>query len=366
MLNEYKRLKISLGIVAYNESVSINTMLHSLFQQSLFKEPDPEMVIEIVVVPNGCTDDTAIVAKAILEELVNPSVHTNVQWHIDEVEQTGKSNAWNLYVHQFSDPASDYLFLMDSDIQLLEPNTLCSMLQVLETTPEASIAVDKPIKDIFLKEDRNLVEQLSVFVSELSGGKAVEGGAAWICGQLYCARAKELRKIWLPTTLPVEDGFLYNMIVTNSLKSPKEPSRVILAGSASHVFEAYTSISRLLRHEKWLIRSNTINELIYSDLLAEANQQQDVGLLIKQRNEQDPLWLNKLIQKAIGEKDWWLIPPFILTRRFQSLLQKPLHKAIFLLPLATSTFMADLLLSFQANLELHQGLGMGYWGKQAN
>jgi glycosyltransferase involved in cell wall biosynthesis len=359
-------MNISIGIVAYNESAQISQMLNSLFQQSLFNKPDSDTEIEILVVANGCTDDTAIVAQDTLKELVKPSLHNNVEWRVCELEQPGKSNAWNVYIHQLSSSLADYFFLMDSDIQLLEPDTLCSMLQVLETTPEASIAVDKPIKDIFLKEDRNLVEQLSVFVSELSGGKAVEGGAAWICGQLYCARAKELRKIWLPTTLPVEDGFLYNMIVTNSLKSPKEPSRVILAGSASHVFEAYTSISRLLRHEKWLIRSNTINELIYSDLLAEANQQQDVGLLIKQRNEQDPLWLNKLIQKAIGEKDWWLIPPFILTRRFQSLLQKPLHKAIFLLPLATSAFMADLLLSFQANLELHQGLGMGYWGKQAN
>jgi len=357
-------MKISIGIVAYNESASISKMLHSLFQQSLLSKPDSNMVIEIVVVPNGCTDDTAIVAQNTLQELVQPSLHRNVQWRVCEVEEPGKSNAWNVYVHQLSNAAADYLFLMDSDIQLLDGQTLHSMLHILETMPEAWVAVDQPIKDVTIKENKNFMEQLSASVSGLSGSKAVEGGAAWICGQLYCARAEVLRRIWLPTKLSAEDSFVYTMIVTDGFKSPEEPNRVILAPSASHVFEAYTSINRLLRHEKWLIHANTINELIYSDLLADDNRHQDTGSWIKQRNEQDPLWLNKLIQKAIKEKGWWLIPKFTLIRRFKSLWQKPPHKAILLLPLATIAFMVDLLLSFQANLELHQGAGMGYWGKQ--
>jgi glycosyltransferase involved in cell wall biosynthesis len=358
-------MQISIGIVAYNESALISKMLHSLFQQSLFNEPDSNTAIEIVVVPNGCTDDTAIVAKNTLQELVRPSLHTNVQWRVREIEQPGKSNAWNVYVHQLSNPIADYLFLMDSDIELLDTQTFRSMLDLLETKSEAWVAVDRPIKDVTLKENKNLMERLSASVSGLSGGKPVEGGAAWICGQLYCARAGVLRKIWLPTKLPTQDAFLYTMIVTDGLNSPKEPNRVILAKSASHVFEAYTSISRLLRHEKWLIRGSTINELIYSDLLADSNQQQDAGSLIKQRNEQDPLWLNKLIQAAVKEKGWWLIPRSILIRRFKSLLHKPPQQAIALLPLATISFIADLILSFQANLELHQGAGIGYWGKQA-
>lgn len=354
---------VSIGILAYNESAFISTMLHSLFQQSLFKETEPEMVIEIVVVPNGCKDDTATVAKATLSELVKPSIHININWRICEIEQPGKSNAWNLYVHQLSDPSSEYFFLMDSDIKLLEPDTLCSMLQVLESTPEAWIAVDKPIKDVLLKEDKNLVEQLSVSVSELSGAKPVEGGAAWICGQLYCARANVLRKIWLPTRLPNQDAFLYTMITTNCLESPKNPHRVILANSASHVFEAYTDISSLLRHEKWQIMGRTINELIYDELLANANPLQSAGLFIKQRNEQDPLWLGKVIQAAIAEKGWWLIPQFVLIRRFKSLSNKPLLKAILLLPVAVIAFLADLLLSFQANIELHRKEEIGYWSK---
>lgn len=357
-------MKISIGILTYNESAQISIMLNSLFQQSLFNEFNEDREIEIVVVPNGCTDDTAAVAKATLSELVKSSLQTNINWHICEIEQPGKSNAWNLYVHQLSDPTADYFFLMDSDIQLLEPKTLCSMLQVLETTPEAWIAVDKPIKDVLLKEDKNLVEQLSALVSQLSGAKAVEGGAAWICGQLYCARVNVLRKIWLPTRLPNQDAFLYTMIVTNCLESPRNPNVVILASSASHIFEAYTNISSLLRHEKWQIIGRTINELIYDELLANANPLQSAGLFIKQKNEQDPLWLDKLIQTAIAKKGWWLIPQFVLIRRFQSLSNKPLLKAILLFPVAVIAFIADLLVSLQANIELHRRGKIGYWSKK--
>lgn len=354
-------MNISIGILAYNESAIIRATLNSLLEQSLFQEPDSDMAIEIVVVPNGCSDDTAAISRATLEELVKPSLHTNVNWRVCEVEQAGLANAWNLYIHEFSNPNADYLFVMSADIQFLDRQTLRSMIQVLETRPEAWVSVDKRIKDVALKENKSLMEQLSTLASGLSGSKAVEGSAAWISGQLSCTRAKVLRRVWLPTTLPTDDAFIYTMIVTDFLKAPEEPNRVILAGSASHAFEAYTDIGRLLRHEKWLIFGQAVNELLYADLLENRKEQQDISLLIKQRNEQDPVWLNKLVQTAIKEKAGWLIPKFILIRRFQSLLYKPLYKAILLFPLAFIAFVVDIILAFQVNNELHSKGGVGYW-----
>lgn len=354
-------MNISIGILAYNESAIIRATLHSLLEQSLFNQPDSGMVIEIVVVPNGCTDDTAAISRATLEELVKPSVHTNVNWRVCEVEQAGLANAWNLFIHEFSEPKADYLFVMSADIQLLDTQTLRSMIEALETRPEAWVSVDKRIKDVAIKENKSLMEQLSTLASGLSGSNAVEGSAAWISGQLSCTRAKVLRRIWLPTTLPTDDAFIYTMIVTDFLKTPEEPERVILAGSASHAFEAYTDIGRLLRHEKWLIFGQTVNQLLYADLLANSNEQQDVSWLIKERNEQDPFWLNKLVKFAVKEKGGWLIPKFILIRRFQSLLYKPFYKAILLFPLAAIAFVIDLILSIQVNSELHSKGGVGYW-----
>jgi hypothetical protein len=237
------------------------------------------------------------------------------------------------------------------------------MINVLDTRLETWLAVDKPIKDVSLKKNKNLMEHLSSSVSRLSGGQKLEGEPAWICGQLYCAQAEILRQIWLPINLHHEDSFLYTMVVTEGLRLPKNPYRVILASSASHVFEAYTDISRLLRHEKWLIIGSAINELIYNYLLSDENKDKDPGLLIKGKNEENSQWLNQLIQEAIAEKGWWIIPRFILIRRFLSLLDKSLYKSIGLFPLALIAFSVDLWLSLQANIDLHQGKGIDYWDK---
>lgn len=359
-------MKISIGVLAHNESALISTMLDSLFQQTLLQQPDSTIEnIEILVVPNGCTDNTAQVAAETLKKLSNRySISTKVQWQIKELQQPGKSNAWNVYIHQLSAKDADYIFLMDSDIELLELTTLYSMIDILEQNPDALVSVDRPVKDITLKPQKNFQDQLSIMASKLSGGGSkIPGEPAWICGQLYCARGEILRHIWLPINVINDDSFVYTNVVTNCLRSAENPQRVILAGSASHKFEAYTNLSRLLTHEKWLIMGSTINDLIYQDLRSNKNSAQDSSSLIKQRNEEDSAWLSKLLQQQINQQGWWLIPRFILIRRFLSLFNKPLPQAILFFPLALIAFAVDLWLSVQANWQLHQGKGLGYWNK---
>jgi len=347
-------LNVSIGILAYNESGSISATLLSLFQQSLLNQSEPNCAIEVVVVPNGCTDETASVARAKLEELVQ-TVRPGVRAVVCEVEQSGKSNAWNLYVHEFSDPAADYLFLMDADIKFLEPHTLRHMIEILEATPSAWVSVDTPVKDVEIKEKKNLLERLSVSVSK--GGSGVA-----ICGQLYCGRASVLRGIWMPPGLPVEDGFLAAMIVTDRFTSKEVFERIVRAEAASHVFEAYTNPITLLRHEQRIIVGSTINAFIYGDLWANCNQEQDAGSLIKSRNEQDPLWVNQFLQQSYSKHGWWLIPKQFLFRRFDRLRNYSPFKAILRFPLAIAAFIVDLMVFFQANRRLHKESGLGYWG----
>lgn len=345
--------KISLGILAYNEALVIPATLESLFKQTLFTEPNPHWEIEILIIPNGCKDDTAQVSHTYLTSLAPPTLYPDLHWQVCEIEQPGKTNAWNCFVHQFSDPNAEYLFLMDADIQLLHPQTLNSMLEILEAKPEAWVSVDKPVKDIAIKTHRSLMEQLSVWVSRVSGNTAVEGGASWICGQLYCARSSILRKIVLPLAVQNDDSFVYTMVVTDGLQSSEEPNRVILAPSASHIFEAYTSISSLFRHEKWLILGQVINELFFADLKnLKKDNTQEIRDIVQQKNKQGTQWLDQLIQQEIQIKNGWLIPNFILIRRFQSLFKKPIHRAILFLPLAVLAFLIDIILAIQVNQEI--------------
>ncbi|WRH66637.1 MAG: hypothetical protein RSE13_24355 [Planktothrix sp. GU0601_MAG3] len=265
-------------------------------------------------------------------------------------------------MHHYSNPNADYLFLMDADIIILDPQTLTSMLQLLETSSETYVAMDRQIKDVSLKPNKNLLELLSVKVSSLSGNNAGELQPVWLCGQLYLARAHILRRIWLPTTLPTQDSFLYSMIVTNGFKEEEQPKRVIQAPSASHIFEAYTNIRSLLRHQKWLMIGQIVGKLVSESFLNRADQE-DIGTMIKNNNQRDPLWLDEMVQKMIANKGWWLIPDVILTRRFKSLANKSFLKAILFFPLACVAFGVDLWVAFQANSALHKGEALGHWKK---
>jgi glycosyltransferase involved in cell wall biosynthesis len=355
------RCNISIGILAYNEVETLESTLQSFLGQSLFTTPMSEMTIEIVVVPNGCTDDTAGVARATLQASTQLSSCSNITWKICEIEQPGLANAWNRFIHDFSAPEADYLFVASADIHFFEAQTLSSMIEILEEMPYALVSVDKRVKDITLREVKGFKDYLSSAVSKLSGaGKEIPGEPAWISGQLSCTRAQILRRIWMPTTLPTDDSFLYTMIVTDGLKQQAEPKRVVLAPNAVHIFEAYTSISKLFRHEKWLIFGQTVNELLYADLSKYRNEETHVCDLVKQRNAQDPSWLNQLVKDAVQSKRW-LIPSFILIRRFKSLSDKNFYGKIKFFPLALFAFAVDFVLAIQVNAELRKKGSFNNW-----
>lgn len=364
LMPEDREIMISMGIVAHNESDCIGTMLSSLFQQSLLSQNIPNLQIELIVLPNGCTDNTAEVAYQALASLVNPSTRPNLHWKVQEIEQPGKPNAWNLFVHEFSSTKAQYFFLMDSDIQFLDEKTLYSMLQTILTFPDAWVVVDKPIKDIALKTKKTAAEYLSSVISGLSGGKSTEGGPAWLCGQLYCAKSEVLKQISFPTGLLNDDSFLYTMIVTENLKTQQNPNRVILAKSASHMFEAYTEIGRLFRHERWLVVGSAVNELVFNRLRELGKIGPTAGEYILHNNHNNPQWLGDLVQSE-AKKRQWLIPRFILIRRFIGLSDKPFYKKVILSPIALAAFVADFILSVQANQSLRQGSALGYWGKRS-
>lgn len=92
-------MKISIGILAYNEAESIADILHSLYEQSLLQDIDRDKMVEIIVVPNGCKDNTATVAKNTLQNLSTQLDSALFQWQVYEVSEAGKSNAWNLFIH---------------------------------------------------------------------------------------------------------------------------------------------------------------------------------------------------------------------------------------------------------------------------
>lgn len=349
-------MKISIGILACNEAEHIEATLQSVFRQEIFLGNSVVQEIEIIVIPNGCQDATTQVATKALS-LLAQSVSAKVTWVVHELDKAGKSYAWNVYIHELLSADAKYCFLMDADIILLHSQTLSQLIKTLESAPEAWVSIDKPVKDIMFKQHKTVLEYLSIAVSTLQDSSEAKG----LCGQLYCGYADKLRKIWMPVGLPAEDGFLQNMVLTNCFQSTKNDNHILLAQDASHSFRAYTDPRILLRHEIRIVLGSTINSFIFEYLRQHSNAQVHAGGVIKQNNQDDPLWLHQLIRTTIQQKGWWLVPSWFLIRRFRYLGRNNRLAMLLKLPVACAAFFADVLVCFLANQRVHKYGGLGYW-----
>jgi len=352
-------MKLSIGILAYNEADAIATLLESLGQQSLLTtNSNPEHSVEIIVVANGCTDNTSAIANQTLEKLSHKREQASWNWQVCEVDEAGKSNAWNLFIHQFAAPDADFFYLMDADIKLQDASALEKMLETLIKHPEYWIALDQPIKDVELKANKSWIEKLSVAVS-----KSSNAGQLYICGQLYCGRAEPLRNIWMPPGLPVEDGFLTQMIIRENfiVKNPTFTKRIIRVTEASHIFKAYTNPLELVNHEVRVVVGIVINLFLTYYLEEKCSSKLTAGMLINTMNQENHLWLNDFVRQTLAQGKWWLIPVSLVFRRYRSLQNHTWWKALLRFPIATLAFMVDISIFIRANSTLHRQVITNYW-----
>ncbi|MDB6021193.1 MAG: glycosyl transferase family 2, partial [Pedosphaera sp.] len=239
---------VSIGILAWNEEKAVRAALESLFQQSLFARLGQRgRRCEIVFVGNGCTDGTSDIVKQVFAEQARR--HPDHDWFSCrqlDLQERGKINAWNCYVHHLAAPDAGYMFLMDADILIDGRDTLWNLLAALEGNPQAAIATDQPRKSISLKRRKTLFERFS-----LSASAMTRAGEAQLCAQLYCIRAETARRIYLPKDLSAcEDGFIKTVVCTDFLTGELNPARIVAVPEASHTFEAYTSIGSILKNQK--------------------------------------------------------------------------------------------------------------------
>src|SRR5258708_12376417 len=113
----------SIAVRAWNEEKAIRTTLESLFQQSLFEELNKRgEQCQILCIPNGCTDRTADVARAVFQE--QERTHrfaSSFVCRVAEVAEAGRNNTWNLYVHSLSHRAAKAPYFIDSHILFNRP-----------------------------------------------------------------------------------------------------------------------------------------------------------------------------------------------------------------------------------------------------
>jgi hypothetical protein len=354
---------ISIAIFAWNEERAIGTTLASLLGQTLFEQLGRRNLrCEVICVANGCTDRTAVVANEVLAKLHETHPHPTA-WtgHAIDLKERGKVNAWNQFVHGLSAREARYLFMMDADILIHQPETFWNMVNTLETDLEAAVAVDLPKKDIGFKQKHSISEKLSVSASCMT-----LTAEAQLCGQLYCIRSAQARRIYLPKDLSAcEDGLIKTFVCTDFLAHPAWSRRIRLAPNAEHTFEAYTSPRAILKNQKRQIIGQTMIHVLVDQYLGgiPAEQRSDLAEFLQTKDATEPSWLRALLEQHLRRTRFcWRLYPGLLRNRFQRLRNLGSAQRLRCLPAAVAGSCAALAGSFLAYRSLKRGV-MSYWPK---
>jgi glycosyltransferase involved in cell wall biosynthesis len=348
---------VSIGMLARNEAPRIAHTLRSLLQQSVFAADGrtlPQTQWELVIVPNGCADATAEVARATLAQLAPASISASVI----EVPAAGKSSAWNRYIHEFSRKDADFIIMLDADIEFGHRDTIRNSLDELAANRCADVVVDRPVNSIVRKQTKTFLEKIRV---KLAGSRF--DGPPGIAGSFYCARAHLLRAIWMPSGLAAEDGFLRDMVITNLFRSEVDFSRVVRAKDASHFYEATAGFAQTFKHELRIAIGTTLNCYLAWDFLRFATDPQGpgAGVLIKSRIEHDPDWYRKYIDNEIRQRGWWVLPRGMVFRSFDRLRNLTLRNRLQRIPVVVALFLFDLAVCVAANNLLKKRAAVGFW-----
>ncbi len=354
-------MHISIGILAWNEEDVIENTLISLFRQSVFQNMPgsiPGVEWEIIVVPNGCSDDTAAVARRVLANLVKQAGNHKIAFAVHELNEPGKSNAWNHYVHEFSSRQADLILMIDADIEFGETETIFNTVKALLQNADAEVAVDLPLKNVMKKQRMTMLEKISAASSSVASA-----GAPAIAGSFFCARANALRQIWMPKGLAVEDGFLRSMILTNCFRSAIDERKIIRAEYATHYFGTLTGFREIFRHELRMVIGTALNCYFTWDFLLFATDPSGpgAGVLIRNHVEKDPTWYPRLIDNSIKNHGFWVLPRGMLFRRFEKFKHYRSLGLIKGVVLVLIGFFLDLVVFIAANRRLKKGGVIGYW-----
>ena len=334
-------MKLSVGILARNEEKHIRKTIGSLLEQSVFSAEHEHIDTEIVVIPNGCQDDTTRFAKRALKKH-QTNLEVDYTWKVSEIAIGSRTAAWNHFVHRASSRGSDFLVLVDADIEMHDPHTLFNLVHGLSEQQDATICMSEAIKwhHVSSRPKSTLMERLS---------------RPSAFSSLYCARSKFLRSFWLPLGLPEEDGFIWQAAISDNFSAAPNPRRVIAAPGAQHFLEGATSFRKVLHHESQTLMGMTVNDYL-SGHLSQIARNQAVGEWIRQRNEEDPQWVVSFVRSSIKGRRFpihlrWLF------RRAGNLKFHSLRRGLRRMPLHLAALPFEALILMAANRKISTGLG---------
>lgn len=339
-------MRLDIGIFAHNEAGSIGVTLRDLARQTVFD--DPELDLRVLVLANGCSDGTVAECHAVLADMP-PNIAARIE--VVDLPQGGKSRTANRYIHDLSRPGAEVLGFMDADIALPEPRSLAIMLGHLATHPDVEVINSRPVKDVI--HYRMQVGPVARLIAR--GGDGLTDYRTTICGQLYLLRAPMARRIYLPVGLPVEDGFMRAMILTDLLTRPEDLRRIVGLPEAYHVYESIQTARALLRHQTRLVIGTAINLVVFQRLDKEAATAEQASSYLRQIAA-DEDWLGRVLGQDLPKWPYGYVPFSTLKNRFRGG-----RGRLRALPVAIAGGALDLVSYVLATWHMMRRSGAGFW-----
>jgi len=303
-----KPVKVDLGIFAHNEEKTIGMVIADLARQSIF-EPT-EIDLKIYVIANGCSDMT--VPRSTEARAALPS-HFQDRIEIVDRELAGKSRTVHHFIHERARASADLLFFMDADIQIPQADTLARMAEQMCSRSELHAFTSRPVKDVV---HFNLDVGAVARVIATAGGGLTNFRKS-ICGQLFVMRGPTARLIGLPAGLPVEDGFIRAMILTDLLSGPEALERIDGDPSIFHIYESIRGIRELVQHQTRIVIGSAINAALFAKIRRDAPAREAAHKLLMAAAKDDG-WLVDTLRKELPKRPYGYVPFGLLTKRVRA------------------------------------------------
>jgi len=346
------KAQIDIGIFAYNEGENIKDVLNDMMGQLFLGSDDFDA--RFFVLANGCSDNTVSCAE---ETINNMSPAIAQQFSVLDLPFKGKSKTWNHFVHTVARKGSGYFCFVDADIRITNKNQISSMIDALSADEGRYVVNSRPVKHISAAQDNmSLVEKLILSAGNASGDYYKSS----ICGQLYMVKARAVTDVFLPQGLPVEDGFLKAMLVTDLLMSTEDLSKIYGDESISHVYESITTVRELISHQTRIIIGSSINAAIFR-YMRQHNEHYEAARQMLSTSAEDSGWLRRVIKETLPRFPYGFVPFHFLVKRLQLMHGSGKVLSIKKLAVAILGFGFDFIIYCIATVKMAMGKGVGYW-----
>jgi len=330
-------MRVDIGVFAHEEAAGIAAMVAQLLAQDL-----SGLEARVLVLANGCTDATVARARAAGAEVA-------------DLAEGGKSRTWNRFVHELSRPAADVLVFMDADIRFTAPDCLKRLVLGLAARPALWVLNSQPVKDITANpQGLSFTDRL---IAAAGGG--LDDWKTAICGQLYAMPAAHARRLHLPIGLPVEDGFLRAIVLTDAFETPEDFSRIDGLDGLSHHYASERTIAGLIRHQTRIVIGSALNFAAFATLQSGEKGGRRAELA---RAAADGDWLVRVAAAHLPRWPYGFVPGHFLLKRLVRAAQTPRQclrpKRLALLFLG---FGFDAIVYLLAQYRMARGAGVGFW-----